>query len=113
MDRRKNQIMDGKFVTRLRGTGARVIYVGYLRSPGLGSPIEHCSDEGNFLEARIAKMAQAIQGVYLLSLKDLVPYGDRSYHAADMIHPSQKGSDAIDAAVAQMIVEKDADAEPL
>lgn len=110
-DAQTGEIVD--FVARLRSTGARVIYVGYLRSPGLGSPIEHCLDEGNTLEGRIAQMAQATDGVYFLSLKDLVPHGDRSYHASDMIHPSQKASDAIGAAVARMIVEKEAAAAPL
>jgi len=41
--------------------------------------------------------------VYFLSLVDLVPYGDRSYHAIDMIHPSIKGSKAIGDLVANII----------
>ncbi|MFY9212790.1 MAG: SGNH/GDSL hydrolase family protein [Aestuariivita sp.] len=97
---------DGKIadlVSELRSTGARVIYVGYLRSPGRGSPIEHCRDEGDKLEERIARMAEDRDGVYFLSLRDLVPYGDGSYHAADMIHPSQKASNAIAAKIAKII----------
>lgn len=119
-DRRLNRLIaeDGRtgeiadFVARLRGNGARIIYVGYLRSPGRGSPIEHCADEGDILESRINLMAEATEGVYFLSLKDLVPFGDGSYHAADMIHPSQKASDAIGAAVARMIFDKDAASQP-
>lgn len=84
-----------KLVTRLRAMGAKVIYTGYLRSPGRGSPIEHCKDEGQELDRRAARMAAQDEGVYFLSLADLVPHGDRSYHAFDMIHPSVKGSDAI------------------
>lgn len=79
-------------VRRARAGGARVIYVGYLRSPGLGSPIEHCKKVGNALEARIAVMAKQDPGVSFVSLADIVPHGDRSYHAVDMIHPSRKGS---------------------
>ncbi len=90
-------------VGRLRATGARVIYLGYLRSPGMGSPIENCRDEGDELEARIAAMAARDEGVYFLSLADLVPYGDRSYHAFDMIHPSPKASAAIGRMVAELI----------
>lgn len=91
------------FVSRLRHDGARVLYVGYLRSPGLGSPIEYCRDEGDELERRIGNLAKLDAGVYFLSLKDLVPYGDRSYHAIDMIHPSLKASAAIAERIATII----------
>jgi len=100
--RRLNKIIspDGRrgaaprLVARARASGARVLYVGYLRSPGAGSPIEHCRKVGNALEARIAVMAKHDPGVFYLSLADMVPHGDRSFHAADMIHPSVKGSTA-------------------
>ena len=87
----------------LRKDGARVIYVGYLRSPGLGSPIEHCRDEGNELEARIARLAELDSGLYFLSNADLVPHGDRSFHGFDMIHPSIKASSAIGERIVQLI----------
>lgn len=90
-------------VRRLRSTGAQVIYTGYLRSPGVGSMIEHCRNEGDELEARIARAADAMDGVYFLSLADLVPEGDRSFHAADMIHPSVRGSRTIGAMIAGII----------
>jgi len=87
-------------VARARRDGARVIYVGYLRSPGRGSPIEGCRPLGDKLEARIAKLAAMDAGITFVSLADLVPHGDRSFHANDMIHPSPKGS----AAAAQRVV---------
>ena len=92
-----------ELVRRIRATGARVIYLGYLRSPGMGSPIENCKDEGDALEARIAAMAARDPGVQFLSLAELVPYGDRSYHAIDMIHPSVKASRIIGRMVADLI----------
>jgi lysophospholipase L1-like esterase len=92
-----------RLVSRLRKNGARVIYVGYLRSPGVGSLIEHCKDEAKKFEGRISEFAKRDDGVYFLSLVDLVPYGDRSYHALDMIHPSTKGSKAIGDLVANII----------
>ena len=79
-------------VRRARQTGAQVIYVGYLRSPGLGSPIEHCKKVGAALEARIAVMAKQDVGISFVSLADMVPHGDSSFHGSDMIHPSPKGS---------------------
>ncbi len=94
-----------KLITKLRRGGARVIYLGYLRSPGLGSPIEHCKDEGNELERRIEEYAQKDDGVYFLSLADLVPFGDSSYHAVDMIHPSLKASREIGQRIARIIAE--------
>ena len=92
-----------RMVARIRASGAQVIYVGYLRSPGVGSPIEHCRDEGDELERRVARMANRREGVHFLSLADLVPPGDRSYHALDMIHPSRKASAVISARIATVI----------
>lgn len=92
-----------KLVRRIRATNARVIYVGYLRSPGFGSPIDHCKSLGDRMEARIGRMASADEGVTFLSLEDLVPYGDKSYHSADRIHPSVKGSAAVGRRVADII----------
>ena len=91
------------FVSRLRQDGAQVLYVGYLRLPGLASPIKHCREEGDELEARIARLAELDAGVHFLSLADLVPHGDGSYHALDRIHPSVKGSAAIGKRIASMI----------
>lgn len=90
-------------VSKARSAGAQVAYVGYLRSPGTWSPIEHCKAEGDALEARIAVMAQRDQGVTFVSLADMVPSGDRSFHAADMIHPSIKGSKAAAARIARVV----------
>ncbi|MEB8387260.1 SGNH/GDSL hydrolase family protein [Rhodobacteraceae bacterium KMM 6894] len=92
-----------KLLVKLRKTGARVVYVGYLRSPGVGSPIEHCRDEGDALEARISGLVARMPGVEFVSLADLVPHGDSSYHGADMIHPSLKGSREIAERIARTI----------
>jgi lysophospholipase L1-like esterase len=96
-----------KLVSKLRKTGAQLVYVGYLRSPGVGSIIEGCKDEGDELEGRIAALAERIEGMHFLSLADLVPYGDRSYHGLDMIHPSLKASEEIGQMVAEIITENE------
>ncbi len=90
-------------VAKARRAGAKVAFVGYLRSPGMWSPIEHCKAEGDALEGRIAVMAQRDNGVTFVSLADMVPSGDRSFHAADMIHPSIKGSAAAAARIAKVV----------
>lgn len=88
---------------RIRKTGARVIYIGYLRSPGWNTVIDHCRDEGDAFEARLSVMARQTEGVWFLSNADLVPDGDTSFHALDGIHPSVKGSTAIGKRVAALI----------
>ena len=93
-------------MAKIRRSGAQVAYVGYLRSPGMGSPIEHCKDDGDELEARIAKLAARDEGIHLLSNQDLVKPGDRSYFAFDMIHPSVKASRMIAARLAALIEAK-------
>ncbi|WP_299701553.1 SGNH/GDSL hydrolase family protein [uncultured Tateyamaria sp.] len=90
-------------VRRARADGARVIYVGYLRTPGQPSMIDHCRDIGNAYEARLARMAEGDAGVTFVSIADLVPHGDLSFHAADRIHPSPKGSAAIAARIAAVM----------
>lgn len=90
-------------ILSLRQTGAKVIYVGYLRSPGVPSPIDSCKPIGDELEARLTKFAATDKGVYFVSLQDLVPHGDRSFHGLDMIHPSIKASTAIGKRIASVI----------
>ena len=91
------------FLSDLRQSGSKVIYVGYMRSPGIASPIEYCRDEGAELEKRVAKLSELDRGLIFLSLEDLVPNGDPSYHGIDMIHPSFKGSTAIGKIIANVI----------
>ncbi|MEO0378734.1 MAG: SGNH/GDSL hydrolase family protein [Pseudomonadota bacterium] len=90
-------------VTLARADGARVVYVGYLRTPGVPSVIDHCRAWGNAYEARLARMAARDAGVTFVSIADLVPNGDRSFHDVDRIHPSPKGSAAIAARIAAAI----------
>ena len=92
-----------KLMSKIQRTGAQVVFVGYLRSPGLGSPIEHCKDDGDELEARIARLAARVDGIHFVNNQDLVKPGDRSYHAIDMIHPSVKASRHIAARLAALI----------
>ncbi|MCG6901489.1 MAG: SGNH/GDSL hydrolase family protein [Rhodobacter sp.] len=84
-----------KLFARIRKSGAQVLYIGYLRSPGIITPIEHCKDEGDELEDRVARLASRIEGVHYLSMQDLVRPGDTSYFALDGIHPSAKASRSI------------------
>ena len=93
------------FVSKLRQTGAQVMFVGYLRTPGVRSPIEGCTDDGDEMDRRLARLAALDRGVHFVSLADLVPHGDRSYHGFDLIHPSVKGSRAIGQRIANLIKE--------
>jgi acyl-CoA thioesterase-1 len=90
-------------VARIRQSGARVIHTGYLRTPGFQSPIENCAPIGVEFERRLARMARLDPGVDFVSLADLVPEGDTSYHQADRIHPSPKGGAAVAQRIAQVL----------
>lgn len=92
-----------KFVNSIRQTGARVIYLGYLRNPGTFTPIKGCRTAGDELDRRLAKMATFDKGVTFVPLADLVPKGAWDYHQLDRIHPSVKGSAAIAKRVADVI----------
>lgn len=92
-----------ELVATLRAGGAKVIYTGYLRNPGTSTPIKSCKPAGDELDRRLAAMASLDQGVQFLSLADLVPYGDTSYHGIDRVHPSPKGSRAIGARISRLI----------
>lgn len=92
-----------QFLSRIRATGTRVIYVGYLRSPNLITPIEHCKAEGDEFEARIAKLAQQDEGITFVSSQDVAQPGDASYFSFDLIHPSRKSSRIIGQRVAAVI----------
>jgi acyl-CoA thioesterase I len=91
------------FIAKIRKTGAKVVYVGYLRNPGVQSPIKSCKPAGNELDSRLTKMARADAGVTFLPMSDLVPNGDRSFHQGDLIHPSAKGSLGIGTRIARVI----------
>lgn len=91
------------FVNDIRQTGARVIYVGYLRNPGTATPIRGCRPHGDELDRRLTRMASLDPGVTFLPLSDLVPHGDWSWHQIDRIHPSEKASAAIAARIARVI----------
>ena len=90
-------------VSRLRGTGAQVVYIGYLPSPGVPSIADACEDEAMVLEDRLMRLAAADEGMTFLSFAGLVPEGDRSYHVGDVVHPSLKARKEIAARIAEVI----------
>lgn len=91
------------FVKALRDTGARVVYLGYLRNPGVKTPIKACGPAGNELDRRLAALDRLDPGMAFVPLSDLVPHGDTSLHQPDLIHPSAKGSALIAARLAAAI----------
>lgn len=101
-DGRAGAIAD--LIREIRASGAKVIYTGYLRTPGVTSPVEACGPLGDEMDRRLARMAEVTEGVAFLPLADLVTKkGDTSYHAMDLVHPSTKGSRAIAARIAALI----------
>lgn len=93
-----------RLISEARSTGARVIFVGYLHSPGAFSIIDHCKTEDIDFESRISALADRMDGFFYLKASDIVPKGDLSYHSADRIHPSKKGSHEVGIRVAEIIL---------
>ena len=95
------------FLRTIRDNGSKILYIGYLRSPGLLTPIEHCKNEGDLFEARLAKFADREENIYFASMQNIVPYGDASYFSLDRIHPSRKTSKIIGEFAADFIGKHD------
>lgn len=91
------------FVATLRESGAHVVYSGYLRNPGIQTPVKACGPAGNELDRRLARLDALDEGMTFLKMSDIVPHGDTSYHMIDLIHPSDKGSRAIGLRIARFI----------
>lgn len=93
-----------ELVAKMRSEGAKVIYTGYMRTPGVISPVESCGPLGDEMDRRLTLMEAKDEGFHFVLLADLVTQdGDRSYHGIDMVHPSVKGSRAIAARIAALI----------
>lgn len=90
-------------VSRIRKSGAKVVYSGYLRNPGLFTPVRPCKIYGDELDRRLARLDARDPGMIFLPMSDLVPTGDPSLHQADLMHPSPKGSAAIAARISAAI----------
>ena len=90
-------------VATIRKSGAKVLYVGYMRNPGLFTPVRPCTIYGDELDRRLARLDALDPGFIFLPMSDLVPTGDPSLHQQDMIHPSPKGSAAIAARISAAI----------
>ena len=92
---------------RLRARGHKVLFMGYLRTNGFRSPVGKCTKYVDALEDRVARFANQIDDVVFMSNKDLVPTGNRSFHAFDRIHPSIKGSRAIAKGLANVLMKSE------
>ncbi|WP_347312103.1 SGNH/GDSL hydrolase family protein [Defluviimonas sp. SAOS-178_SWC] len=90
-------------VSKIRHEDAKVVYVGYLHSPGAYSIIDHCKSYDIEFERRVANLAARTDDFYYLGASDVVPEGDLSFHSIDRIHPSIKGSKALAAMIADLI----------
>lgn len=92
-----------QLVARLQKGGAKVVWAGYLRNPGLFTPVRPCRIYGDELDRRLARLDARDPAMVFVPMSDLVPEGDPSLHQEDLIHPSPKGSAAIAARIAAAI----------
>lgn len=91
------------FVKSLRQTGAFVVYAGYMRNPGIFTPVRACGPAGNELDRRLALLDRLDDGMVFVPMADLVPFGDSSFHGPDGIHPTVKGSREIALRIVQAV----------
>ncbi|MEN9409870.1 MAG: hypothetical protein RL216_1844 [Pseudomonadota bacterium] len=90
-------------IRRAQAGGAKVIFSGYLRNPGLFTPVRPCRVYGDELDRRLARLDARDPAMVFVPMSDLVPTGDPSLHQQDLMHPSPKGSAAIAARIATAI----------
>lgn len=90
-------------IRRAQSSGAKVVYSGYLRNPGLFTPVRPCRVFGDELDRRLARLDARDPNFIFVPMSDLVPEGDPSLHQQDLMHPSPKGSAAIAARIAAAI----------
>ena len=90
------------FLTGLRASGARVLWMGYYAGNGKGS-FNGCRDELVALDARVARFAQTTVGVLFADSEDVLDPTDPASFAPDNTHPSAKGSAVIGTYLARVI----------
>ncbi|WP_306151346.1 SGNH/GDSL hydrolase family protein [Roseovarius sp. MMSF_3281] len=89
-------------INRARGTGAKVLWMGYYRAPNSGT-FQGCRPGLVEIERRIARLAQNTPGVVFIDSEDVITPRDPSLYASDATHPSPKGSAVIGQYLAQGI----------
>jgi lysophospholipase L1-like esterase len=95
------------FLTKLRDSGAQVLWMGYYKGNGKGS-FEGCRDDLVLLERRIARFAAQMDGITFLDSESVIDPADPSQFAGDNTHPSPKGSALIGTYLANAISTRDA-----
>ena len=100
-DGRRGALPD--LIARIRGDGARVVFVGYYRAPPARLFFRGCEDEFDALDARVLRLAARDPGVLFVSAKRVIDPADASLFALDRVHPSRTGSARIGRDVAATI----------
>lgn len=90
------------FLTRLRQSGAQILWMGYYVSPSDGG-FTGCRDDLVLMEARIKMIADGNPAIHFVDGEDVINPSDRSMFASDRTHPSPKGSAALAAMLAREI----------
>ncbi|MGB3615050.1 MAG: SGNH/GDSL hydrolase family protein [Elainellaceae cyanobacterium] len=94
------------FVRRVAETGSSVMYVGYYTIPEDALfGFAQCSDELEIHNDRLARMAEALEGVWFVSAGDVVSASDVEAYDEDRVHPSAVGSKRVGEYVADTIEE--------
>ena len=88
---------------RMQAGGARIAILGYYPVSVDGGPFAPCQAELEELEKRQAAFADATPGVIFVDAGDVIDAGNLAAYAADRIHPSRAGAQAIGTYLAERI----------
>lgn len=92
------------FVRSVSATGSKVMYVGYYAMPDNARfGFHQCNDEIAAHNARLARMAEALEGVWFVSAGAVVSAQDIAAYDEDLVHPSELGSAQIGGYVAEAV----------
>ncbi|MEM8601261.1 MAG: SGNH/GDSL hydrolase family protein [Bacteroidota bacterium] len=92
------------FVRDVVRDGSRVLVMGYYFPPtGERTSFTRCVDELETLNARLERMAAALDSVFYAAATDVIDPANLAHFDEDLVHPSEEGSRLIGLHLAQAI----------
>lgn len=93
------------FLRSVTDRGTRVVYMTYPElPPGAEFGFDRCEDEFEVFDARLERMAAALDGVWIVDASEVVSADDLNAFDADRVHPSVLGAQRIGEHIAERIL---------
>ncbi len=100
--------LSGEFanlILPLTRAGTQVIYLAYYDIPVGGNAFSPCEEELDALEARMAALAAAVDGLHIVRGDRVIDRTNLSHYARDRLHPSPEGSARLGSLLAATVAE--------